>query len=162
MFLFKEQLRWLFINSDDSLQIHNCIFIQTLFLQPVTKSALICDTNLNCVCHCELKDHKIYDMEKIHSVKYSWHLIWIYSYLKHYSVYLFQKQALSPEELAESRARLLNRQQMELANLQRRLAEDENEAEKGAALDWEVSLARDKLALKERHYKVKHGQSYCI
>lgn len=74
MFLFKEQLRWLFINSDDSLQIHNCIFIQTLFLQPVTKSALICDTNLNCVCHCELKDHKIYDMEKIHSVKYSWHL----------------------------------------------------------------------------------------
>lgn len=65
-----------------------------------------------------------------------------------------QQQALSPEELAEHRATLLNRHQVELAELKHRLSEDEREAQQAAASDWEVSFARDKLALKERHYKV--------
>ena len=69
-------------------------------------------------------------------------------------VVLIQKQALSPEEMAERRAALLNRQQMELSQLDQRLQEDESQVQRTAAADWEVAFARDKLALKERHYKV--------
>ena len=57
--------------------------------------------------------------------------------------------------MAERRAALLNRQQMELSELDQRLLEDESQVQRTAAADWEVAFARDKLALKERHYKVR-------
>jgi hypothetical protein len=67
-----------------------------------------------------------------------------------------QKENLTPEEMAEKRAALLNRQQVELSDLDRRLQEDEGQVQRTAAADWEVAFARDRLSLKERHYKVKH------
>ena len=62
--------------------------------------------------------------------------------------------------MAERRAALLNRQQMELSDLDQRLQEDEAQVQRTAAADWEVAFARDKLALKERHYKVGLGLDY--
>ena len=56
--------------------------------------------------------------------------------------------------MAERRAALLNRQQLELSALDQRLQEDEGQVQRNAAADWEVAFSRDKLALKERHYKV--------
>lgn len=61
---------------------------------------------------------------------------------------------LSPEELQYQRTQLLNKQQMEVSDLDRKLAEEEREIEKGALSDWEVRYARAKLNLKEKHYKV--------
>lgn len=65
-----------------------------------------------------------------------------------------QKQKLSPEEYRQRRAQLLNKQQLELAELDRRQSEEQKEIERGALTDWEVRYARAKLDLKERHYKV--------
>jgi hypothetical protein len=41
-----------------------------------------------------------------------------------------------------------------MADLERRLSEEEHDIEKGALTDWEVQYARAKLELKEKHYKV--------
>ena len=61
---------------------------------------------------------------------------------------------LSPEEMQYQRTQLLNKQQLELSNLDRKLSEEEREIEKGALTDWEVRYARAKLGVKEKHYKV--------
>ena len=66
-----------------------------------------------------------------------------------------QKQKLSAEEKQEKRSELLNRQQLEQAKLDRQLAEEEGHIKTGALKDWEVEFARAKLALKEKHYKVR-------
>ena len=49
---------------------------------------------------------------------------------------------------------MLNKQQLELSDLDRQLAEEQKEIERGALRDWEVRRARAKLDLKEKHYKV--------
>lgn len=67
----------------------------------------------------------------------------------------FQKKGLSPEEYQHQRTQLLNRQQLETADLERRLSEEEQDIERGALTDWEVQYARAKLDLKEKHYKVR-------
>lgn len=42
-----------------------------------------------------------------------------------------------------------------MADLERRLSEEEQDIERGALTDWEVQYARAKLNLKEKHYKVR-------
>lgn len=42
-----------------------------------------------------------------------------------------------------------------MADLERRLSEEEQDIERGALTDWEVQYARAKLDLKEKHYKVR-------
>lgn len=61
---------------------------------------------------------------------------------------------MSPEELHQRRTELLNEQQLELSELDRRLADEQRKIEKRALADWEVQYARAKLDLKEKHYKV--------
>ena len=68
---------------------------------------------------------------------------------------IFQKENLSPEEYQQRRDQLLNKQQLELSDLDRQLAEEQKEIERGALRDWEVRRARAKLDLKEKHYKVR-------
>ena len=76
---------------------------------------------------------------------------------------LFQKENLSPEEYQQRRDQLLNKQQLELSDLDRQLAEEQKEIERGAFRDWEVRRARAKLDLKEKHYKVRLIVSvYCL
>ena len=60
---------------------------------------------------------------------------------------------MSPEELQQARADLLNRQQLELSGLDRKQAAEQKRIEKGALADWEVRFARAKLDLKEKHYR---------
>ena len=43
---------------------------------------------------------------------------------------------------------------MEAAKLERELAEEEADIERGALRDWEAEFAHQKLALKMKHYKV--------
>ena len=73
----------------------------------------------------------------------------------------FQKKGLSPEEYQHQRTQLLNRQQLETADLERRLSEEEQDIERGALTDWEVQYARAKLDLKEKHYKVRDNYCQC-
>lgn len=68
---------------------------------------------------------------------------------------ILQKLGLSPEELQQRRAELLNKQQLELSDLDRKLSEEERDVKKGALVDWEVKFARANLDLKEKHYKVR-------
>lgn len=56
--------------------------------------------------------------------------------------YLFiflQKEDLTPEEYQLRRANMLNAQQLEMANLDRRQAREQTHAEQNATTDWEVS-----------------------
>ena len=69
----------------------------------------------------------------------------------HFSI---QKENLSEVEYEERRAQLLNKQQLELANLERQHSDEQKEIERGTLTDWEVRYARAKLDLKEKHYKV--------
>ena len=73
----------------------------------------------------------------------------------HYIHLIFPKENLSPEEYQQRRDQLLNKQQLELSDLDRQLAEEQKEIERGALRDWEVRRARAKLDLKEKHYKVR-------
>jgi len=66
----------------------------------------------------------------------------------------YQAENLSPEELQQRRTDLLNEQQLEMADLERKLAAEQKKIEKGALADWEVDYAQAKLDLKQRHYKV--------
>ncbi len=78
-----------------------------------------------------------------------------------HSQFVFQNEDLSPEEYQQRRTELLNRQQLELADLDRRHSDEQKQIEKGALTDWEVKFARAKLDEKEKHYKVSHcWQSY--
>ena len=61
---------------------------------------------------------------------------------------------MSPEELHQRRADLLNEQQLELSELDRKLSDEQTRVERRAVADWEVKYARAKLEMKERHYKV--------
>ena len=70
-----------------------------------------------------------------------------------------QKKNLSPDEYQYQRTQLLNRQQLELSDLDKKLADEERNIEKGALTDWEVRYARAKLDLKEKHYKVRRKKS---
>ena len=65
-----------------------------------------------------------------------------------------QREDLSPEDYQQRRDQLLNKQHLELSDLERKLAEEQKEIERGALRDWEVRHARAKLDLKEKHYKV--------
>ena len=67
----------------------------------------------------------------------------------------FQKQDLSTEILQERRAELLNKHQQELSALDRRQASEKGDVESGALADCELKFAKAKLALKEKHYKVR-------
>ena len=49
-----------------------------------------------------------------------------------------QRQNLTPEEMESARASLLNQQQLELADLERRQQRELNEAQQAALSDWEV------------------------
>ena len=69
---------------------------------------------------------------------------------------------MSPEEYQYQRTQLLNRQQLELSDLDKKLAEEERNIEKGALTDWEVRYARAKLDLKEKHYKVGRKVSHYL
>jgi hypothetical protein len=64
-----------------------------------------------------------------------------------------QREKLSPEQLHAKRTQLLNKQQLELSDVDKRMAEEQKEIERGALADWEVRFARAKLVLKEKHYK---------
>jgi hypothetical protein len=67
-----------------------------------------------------------------------------------------QKAGYSPEELQEKRAELMKQHEQELAELDRKQASEKSSVEQGALADWELSFAKAKLALKERHYKVRN------
>ena len=64
---------------------------------------------------------------------------------------------MSAEELHQRRTDLLNEQQLELSELDRKQADEQKKIEKKASADWEVKYARAKLDLKDRHYKVRIG-----
>ncbi|CAH1797049.1 unnamed protein product [Owenia fusiformis] len=63
------------------------------------------------------------------------------------------QEDLSPDELQQKRAELLNRQQLEMSQLDKKHANEQKEIKKGALAEWEVRYARAKLDMKERHYK---------
>ena len=54
-----------------------------------------------------------------------------------------QKQKLSPEEYESERAALLNQQQLEVAELEKRQNREQMELEQSALSDWEVSHSRN-------------------
>ena len=66
-----------------------------------------------------------------------------------------EKQQLSPEELQQRRAQLLNQQQLRQSALDRKHADQRKQIEHGLQSDWEVRFARAKLELKEKHYQVR-------
>ncbi|XP_071958404.1 uncharacterized protein [Antedon mediterranea] len=63
------------------------------------------------------------------------------------------KEGLSPEELQQRRASLLNKQQLEMSQLEKELSAEKLQIEQGALSDWELRYARAKLEMKERHYQ---------
>ncbi|XP_070551432.1 trichohyalin-like [Ptychodera flava] len=63
------------------------------------------------------------------------------------------QQNLTNEQLQQKKAELLNKQQLELAELEKNLAEEKRETEEAALQDWELRYARAKLELKEKHYE---------
>nr|XP_002738967.1 PREDICTED: uncharacterized protein LOC100369241 [Saccoglossus kowalevskii] len=63
------------------------------------------------------------------------------------------QQNLTPEQMQQKKAELLNKQQIELAELEKRLAEERRHQEQEALQDWELRYARAKLDLKEKHYQ---------
>lgn len=65
-----------------------------------------------------------------------------------------QKKGLSAEEHLQQREQILQQHKNDLDDLERNLANERQEAERTALMDWEVQYARAKLNLKERHYKV--------
>lgn len=75
--------------------------------------------------------------------------------LKWVSIFVvLQKQGLTPEELQQRRAELLNKHQLELSALDRQQSAEEADVEQQALTDWELRCAHEKLELKEKHYKV--------
>eukprot|EP00058_Branchiostoma_floridae_P012905 XP_002598393.1 hypothetical protein BRAFLDRAFT_128123 [Branchiostoma floridae] len=64
-----------------------------------------------------------------------------------------ENSGATPEELAQQRAEMLNRQQLELSSLDRRHSQEARQLEQSALSDWELRFAQAKLALKEKHYK---------
>ncbi|KAI8480901.1 hypothetical protein Bbelb_413740, partial [Branchiostoma belcheri] len=64
-----------------------------------------------------------------------------------------ENSGVTPEELAQLRAEMLNRQQLELSSLDRRHSQEARQLEQSALSDWELRFAQAKLALKEKHYK---------
>lgn len=65
-----------------------------------------------------------------------------------------EKQHLSPEDLQQKRAQLLNQQQLRQSALDKKHAEQRKQIQHGVLSDWEVRFARAKLELKEKHYQV--------
>ncbi|XP_077985306.1 uncharacterized protein LOC144439946 [Glandiceps talaboti] len=63
------------------------------------------------------------------------------------------QQNLPAEQLQQKKAELLNKQQLELAELEQRLASERRQKEQEAIQDWELRYARAKLDLKEKHYQ---------
>ncbi|XP_033646870.1 uncharacterized protein LOC117306372 isoform X1 [Asterias rubens] len=63
------------------------------------------------------------------------------------------KKDLSPDEMEQKKAALLNQQQLELSKLEREFAQEKRDIEQGALADWELRYARSKLSMKERHYQ---------
>ncbi|XP_033122761.1 uncharacterized protein LOC117121631 [Anneissia japonica] len=63
------------------------------------------------------------------------------------------KEGLPPEELRQRRASVLNKQQIEMSQLEKDLSAEKHEIEQGALSDWELRFARAKLEMKERHYQ---------
>ena len=66
-----------------------------------------------------------------------------------------EQQHLSPEELEQRRAQLLNQQQLKQSALDKKHAEERKQIQHGTLAEWEVRFARAKLELKEKHYQVR-------
>ncbi|EDO39341.1 predicted protein, partial [Nematostella vectensis] len=64
-----------------------------------------------------------------------------------------ESERLSPEELQQRRAQLLNQQQLRRSAMDKKHSEERRKIQQGALTDWEVRFARAKLELKEKHYK---------
>ena len=65
-----------------------------------------------------------------------------------------EKQNLSPDDLQQRRAQLLNQQQLRQSALDKKQAEERKQIQHGVLSDWEIRFARAKLELKEKHYQV--------
>lgn len=65
-----------------------------------------------------------------------------------------EKQSLSPDDLQQRRAQLLNQQQLRQSALDKKHAEERKQIQHGVLSDWEIRFARAKLELKEKHYQV--------
>ena len=65
-----------------------------------------------------------------------------------------EKQQLSPEDLQQKRAQLLNQQHLRQSSQDKKHAEQRKQIQHGVVSDWEIRFARAKLELKEKHYQV--------
>lgn len=65
-----------------------------------------------------------------------------------------EKQNLTPDDLQQRRAQLLNQQQLRQSALDKKHAEERKQIQHGVLSDWEIRFARAKLELKEKHYQV--------
>lgn len=65
-----------------------------------------------------------------------------------------ESEDLTPDELQQRKAQLLNKQQLEQSGLERKQNEEIRKLRTTATADWEVRYARAKLDLKEKHYEV--------
>lgn len=65
-----------------------------------------------------------------------------------------ESEDLTPDELQQRKAQLLNKQQLEQSGLERKHNEEIRKLRTTATADWEVRYAQAKLDLKEKHYEV--------
>ena len=62
---------------------------------------------------------------------------------------------MTPDELQQRRNQLLNQQQLEMGNLEKKQENERMSLQKASVSDWELRFAKSKLELKEKHYKVR-------